>query len=263
MAAADEQRTAAGAGGEAALRAAHAEVIQHPRLEGLSLHGDVAVQHQQGVFEVRAQRPGPGCAVRAPAGPGRRVRRSRARATWRPAPFPRTPMRGRRASRHAAPRPPARTSRRRRCAPGSAVHNCTPFKCPECRGGVCSVCEMPAPAVITLTPPGRSNDDVPKLSSCATSPSSSQVTVCRPMCGCGATSIGLASANVNGPKRSRKHQGPTRRRSLMGSAREIANVPRASSRFGYASSRGADAPSARHDSAKVDSGCSDIRAPPL
>ena len=31
------------------------------------------------------------------------------------------------------------------------------------------------------------------------------MTVCRPMCGCGATSIGLPSVNVNGPKRSRKH----------------------------------------------------------
>ena len=47
------------------------------------------------------------------------------------------------------------------------------------------------------------------------------MTVCSPMCGCGATSIGLPSLKVSGPKRSRKHHGPTRRRSRIGSAREI------------------------------------------
>src|SRR5262245_52462816 len=117
---------------------------------------------------------------------------------------------------------------------------------------------MPLPAVITLTPPGRSTASLPRLSSCTTSPSNNQVTVCSPMCGCGATSIGLPSVNESGPKRSRKHHGPTSRLSLTGSAREIASEPRLNSRLGYDSSACPVAPSATHASADTDSTRLDI-----
>ncbi len=112
-----------------------------------------------------------------------------------------------------------------RVASGRAAHNCAPFRAPECRRGVCSACAMPPPAVITFTPPGLAMLSKPRLSSWTTSPSSSHVTVWRPMCGCGATSIGLLSEKESGPKRSRKHHGPTRRRSRTGSTRAMESVP--------------------------------------
>src|SRR5438034_6464537 len=57
-----------------------------------------------------------------------------------------------------------------------------------------------------------------------------------PMCGCGATSIGLPSTNDNGPYRSRKHHGPTIRRCRTGSARRMSSAPRLVWWLGYASS---------------------------
>ena len=59
----------------------------------------------------------------------------------------------------------------------------------------------------------------------------------------------VARLNVSGPKRSRKHHGPTRCRSLIGSARATASAPRFTSRFGYDSSWRWLAPSAMHSSA--------------
>src|SRR5689334_18578097 len=120
---------------------------------------------------------------------------------------------------------------------------------------------MPAPDVITLTPPGRSTDWLPRLSSWTTSPSNSHVTVCSPICGCGATSIGLPSVKDSGPKRSRKHHGPTRRLSFTGSAREMVNEPRLNSRFGYDCSSRPAAPSATHVSADTISLRLDIGRP--
>src|SRR4029434_278287 len=108
---------------------------------------------------------------------------------------------------------------------------------------------MPPPEVITLTPPGRSTASLPRLSSCTTSPSNSHVTVCRPMCGCGATSIGLPSVNDSGPKRSRKHHGPISRLSFTGSARHTLNEPTASSRLRNDCRSRPSAPSAVHASA--------------
>ena len=54
----------------------------------------------------------------------------------------------------------------------------------------------------------------------------SQLTVCIPMCGCGATSSGFASVKERGPKRSRKHHAPTSRFCRIGSALRIVNEPR-------------------------------------
>ena len=45
---------------------------------------------------------------------------------------------------------------------------------------------MPRPAVIRLSSPGRTIACEPTLSRCSISPSNSQLTVCRPVCGCGA-----------------------------------------------------------------------------
>ena len=107
----------------------------------------------------------------------------------------------------------------RAASSGKATHNCTPFNRPLCPAGVSSLWLMPFPEVITLTPPGRTIASQPRLSLCSTSPSSSQETVCNPMCGCGGTFIGFPWVKDSGPKRSRKHQGPTSRRSRIGSAR--------------------------------------------
>ena len=48
---------------------------------------------------------------------------------------------------------------------------------------------MPWPPVIRFSSPGRTIACVPRLSRCSISPANSQLTVCRPVCGCGATSI--------------------------------------------------------------------------
>ena len=48
---------------------------------------------------------------------------------------------------------------------------------------------IPRPAVIRLTSPGSTIAWWPALSRCSISPSNSQLTVCSPVCGCGATDI--------------------------------------------------------------------------
>ncbi|EUA93407.1 hypothetical protein I551_0108 [Mycobacterium ulcerans str. Harvey] len=48
---------------------------------------------------------------------------------------------------------------------------------------------MPAPAVIMFSSPGRIRAWTPALSRCSTSPLNSQLTVCSPVCGWGATSM--------------------------------------------------------------------------
>ena len=54
-----------------------------------------------------------------------------------------------------------------------------------------NACRLPGvddcrwPAVMRLSSPGRIGCTLPKLSVWTTFPSSSQVTVCKPMCGCG------------------------------------------------------------------------------
>src|SRR5215813_10346479 len=91
---------------------------------------------------------------------------------------------------------------------------------------ISSAWAMPLPDVITLTPCGLSNASLPRLSLWTTSPCNNQLAVCKPMCGCGATSIGLDSLKECGPKRSRKHHAPTSRFCRTGSALRICSVPR-------------------------------------
>lgn len=66
-------------------------------------------------------------------------------------------------------------------------------------GGDTSEWLMPRPAVIRLTSPGRTIAWLPALSRCSTSPVNSQLTVCSPVCGCGATTIPPVSATRSGP----------------------------------------------------------------
>ena len=62
-----------------------------------------------------------------------------------------------------------------------------------------SECEIPRPAVIRLTSPGRTIATVPRESRCSTSPLNSHDTVARPQCGCGATSIPPDAETSSGP----------------------------------------------------------------
>ena len=73
---------------------------------------------------------------------------------------------------------------RRRAAPPTAAAPCMHRRV---HGGDCSEWAMPCPAVIRLSWPGRIRCTLPRLSRCRISPSTSQVTVCRPVCGCGGT----------------------------------------------------------------------------
>ena len=58
---------------------------------------------------------------------------------------------------------------------------------------------MPCPAVIRLTSPGRTSAWWPALSRCSISPVKSQLTVWRPVWGCGATLMPPVSATGSGP----------------------------------------------------------------
>ena len=58
---------------------------------------------------------------------------------------------------------------------------------------------MPCPAVIRLTSPGRTIAWWPALSRCSISPANSQLTVCSPVCGWGATLMPPVSSTRSGP----------------------------------------------------------------
>ena len=58
---------------------------------------------------------------------------------------------------------------------------------------------MPWPAVIRLTSPGRTIAWWPALSRCSISPANSQLTVCSPVCGWGATLMPPVSSTRSGP----------------------------------------------------------------
>ncbi|SKT78700.1 Uncharacterised protein [Mycobacteroides abscessus subsp. abscessus] len=59
--------------------------------------------------------------------------------------------------------------------------------------------QMPRPPVIRLSSPGRTIACTPLLSRCSISPVNSQLTVCRPVCGCGATSMPPVCPISSGP----------------------------------------------------------------
>src|SRR3954466_16096602 len=67
-----------------------------------------------------------------------------------------------------------------------------------CSGGDISEWEIPCPELMRLSCPGRIDWSLPRLSRCTISPSTSQVTVCRPGCGCGRDLHAGASADVLG-----------------------------------------------------------------
>src|SRR5215218_336534 len=78
---------------------------------------------------------------------------------------------------------------------------------------------------------------LPRLSRCSTSPASSQVTVCRPLCGCGPMSRPEVSVTGAGPMWSAKHQGPTVRRSRRGRARRTGIRPTSAIRLAVISTQ--------------------------
>ena len=85
-----------------------------------------------------------------------------------------------------------------RASSGSATQSWTP--CSSVVSGVeTSEWLMPWPAVIRLTSPGRTIAWLPALSRCSISPLNSQLTVCSPVCGCGATLMPPLSSTGSGP----------------------------------------------------------------
>src|SRR5688572_8074367 len=111
-----------------------------------------------------------------------------------------------------------------RVVSGCATQSWRPWRAPVEPFGVSSAWATPRPAVIRLSWPGLMSCSLPRLSWWTTSPSRTHVTVWRPMCGCGPTSID-ASATSAGPKWSTKHQGPMVRRSRRGRDRTTGRPP--------------------------------------
>src|SRR5271155_2992495 len=116
---------------------------------------------------------------------------------------------------------------------GSATQSCKPCNgSPPSRrsAAVRSEWTMPRPAVIQFTAPGRIGIAVPRLSRWTISPSNKYVTVARPICGCGRTSMPSPALNTAGPKWSKKMNGPTMRERADGSARCTWKPPRSTVR---------------------------------
>src|SRR3954468_24427581 len=86
-----------------------------------------------------------------------------------------------------------------RDASGSTTHNWAPCRNRGCTAGDCSECAMPCPAVISANSPGPNVTSLPIESRWCTSPSSSQDTVCNPVCGCGATCMPGDDVTSSGP----------------------------------------------------------------
>ena len=85
-----------------------------------------------------------------------------------------------------------------RLASGSAIQSWAP--CSTVVSGVeTSEWLMPWPAVIRLSSPGRTIAWLPAESRCSISPSKSQLAVCSPVCGCGATTIPPVWSTSSGP----------------------------------------------------------------
>ncbi len=146
---------------------------------------------------------------------------------------------------------------------GSAVHSCTP--CSTVVSGVeYSLWAMPRPAVMTLTPPGRTVCRAPVESVCAIAPSSSHETVWSPVCGCGGTSIPGPSPIAVGPNASAKHHAPIMWRCLLGRLRSTGSArgPPSGTSRGSSSSTPAAIASSMHDrSAPCTSSASSLLMP--
>ncbi len=105
--------------------------------------------------------------------------------------------------------PPSRTTGRSawcakrgsacRSASGSAIHSCSPCSTEGRPAADSSEWAIPRPAVIRFSSPGRISCRLPRLSRCSTKPWNSQLTVCRPICGCGGTCIPGPRLTSSGP----------------------------------------------------------------
>ena len=85
-----------------------------------------------------------------------------------------------------------------RAESGRATQSWTPCRT-EVAGVDTSEWLIPRPPVIRLTSPGLTIAWLPALSRCSISPVNSQLTVCSPVCGCGATDMPPVSAMSSGP----------------------------------------------------------------
>ena len=85
-----------------------------------------------------------------------------------------------------------------RTASGRASHSWTPWRT-SVSGVDTSEWQMPVPAVMRLISPGRTVPTPPPESMWAIAPSNSQLTVCSPVCGCGATSMPPVTDTSEGP----------------------------------------------------------------
>ena len=101
---------------------------------------------------------------------------------------------------------------------------------------------MPPPAVISPSSPGRISASLPRLSRWWTSPSSSQLTVCSPVCGSGGTCIPGSRAISSGPQWSTKHQAPTILRPIVGNRRRTTVLSPSGTALAGRSSRTGPAP---------------------
>ena len=113
-----------------------------------------------------------------------------------------------------------------RSASGSAYQSWTPWSC-SVASEENSEWEMPEPAIMRLTSPGRTMLEKPVESMCSISPWNSRVTVASPVCGWRATCMPPVAATSSGPKWSTKHQGPMSERLRWGRVRRtvIARSP--------------------------------------
>ena len=86
-----------------------------------------------------------------------------------------------------------------RTASGRTTQSWTPCSRAGWATGDCSEWAMPRPAVISGSSRGPKVTSLPRESRWCTSPSSSQDTVCSPVCGCGGTCIPAPAAMSSGP----------------------------------------------------------------
>ena len=85
-----------------------------------------------------------------------------------------------------------------RTSSGRAIQSCTPWS-RLVPGVEVSEWQMPAPAVIRFISPGRTWALLPPESMWETVPSNNQLSVCSPVCGCGATSMPPVADTSSGP----------------------------------------------------------------
>ena len=122
----------------------------------------------------------------------------------RPGTSARAASRGTPGPPHAVGRGPGRgrgagsRGRRRGAASGSATQSWTPCSTVGAGGGDLGVADAAARRSSGSARPGRTIAWLPALSRCSISPANSQLTVCSPVCGCGATSMPPVAGDLVG-----------------------------------------------------------------